>query len=204
MIQQGLGLSVYRYNLSQAGEATIAQQCGYFHLWRFENDDGTISLDGEIEAQFGTRATIADWVPFTYDGNAQLIPAVDLVRLRWNAQPGRWVRVLVSRDPAAIDLRNPPSRQIVFQGQATAMRPSSVAVGTTAAQIVQADTRRSRVIIHAPIGNTDRVFVGALGVTSATGMPLEPGASFTGLSSARYDGISPTAGQTLRILEELS
>lgn len=199
----GLEISIFRIPLDTAGQQIISQQCGYFHLWRFLNSDGSISLDGEIGAIFGGQWD-AERVPFGYNSRIALIQPVDRILLQWSAQPGRIAEILMTRDPRGLDGQNAPARQLVFQGQASSMRVSAATVGLVSAQIVPADSRRSRLILQASITNTAPIVIGPTGVALTSGITLDPGASFVGLSSARYDAISGVASQNVRILEELS
>jgi hypothetical protein len=199
----GLEISIFRIPLDVAGSQLVSQQCGYFHAWRFLNSDGTLSLDGEIQASFGGQWN-TERVPFTYNSRLALGTPVDRVLIEWAAQPGRVAEILLTRDPRGLDGQNTPARQLVFQGQATAMQNSALTVGTTAAQIVAANSRRSRLILQAPITNAASIVVGPSGVTMANGVILEPGASFIGLSSNAYYAISSAASQNIRVLEELS
>jgi hypothetical protein len=199
----GLEVSIFRIPLHAAGSQLVSQQCGYFHLWRFINSDGSISLDGEISATFGGQWD-NEAIPFGYNSKLALIVPVDRILIEWAAQPGRSAEILMTRDPKGLDGNNTPARQLVFQGQATAMENNAVTVGTSAAQIVAANSRRSRVIITAPAGNPSVIYFGRVGVTLANGTPLEPGQSMVGLSSAEYRAIAPVAGCSVRILEELA
>jgi hypothetical protein len=199
----GLEISIFRIPLDTAGSQLISQQCGYFHAWRFLNADGSLSLDGEIGASFGGQSN-AERIPFTYNSRLALGTPVDRLLIDWTAQPGKVAEILLTRDPRGLDGQNTPARQLVFQGQATAMQNAAVTVGTSAVQIAAANSRRSRLIVQAPITNTAALSIGPVGVTVANGIILDPGASFVGLSSAQYNGVSSAAGQNLRIYEELS
>jgi hypothetical protein len=199
----GLEISIFRIPLDAAGSQMISQQCGYFHAWRFLNSDGTLSLDGEIGASFGGQWN-AERIPFTYKSRLALGTPVDRVLIDWTAQPGKVAEILLTRDPRGLDGQNTPARQLVFQGQASAMQNSAVTVGTSAVQIAAANSRRSRLVVQAPVTNTAALSIGPVGVTLANGIILDPGNSFVGLSSARYDAISTIAGQNVRIHEELS
>jgi hypothetical protein len=199
----GLEVSIFRIPLDAAGSQLVSQQCGYFHLWRFINSDGSISLDGEISATFGGQWN-NEAIPFGYNSKLALIVPVDRILIAWAAQPGRSAEILMTRDPKGLDGNNTPARQLVFQGQATAMLNNAVTVGTTAGQMVAANSRRSRVVVQAPVTNTAAVSIGPVGVTLGNGIILDPGVSYVGLSSAAYYGISSIAGQSVRILEELS
>jgi hypothetical protein len=199
----GLEISTFRVPLDTAGTMLISQQCGYFHLWRFLNSDGSLSLDGEIRATFGGQWD-AEQIPFGYNSRVQLSVPVDRVLLGWNSQPGRIAEILMTRDPRGLEATNAPARQLVFQGQATAMRTDAVAIGTGNTLIAPADTRRQRIVIAAPVGNSGVVVIGP-GITNlATSLPLEPGQSFVGFSSAQYNARSAATGNFLRILEELA
>jgi hypothetical protein len=199
----GLEISIFRMPLDTAGQQLISQQCGYFHAWRFLNADGSLSLDGEIGASFGGQWN-AERIPFTYNSRLALGTPVDRVLIDWTAQPGKIAEILLTRDPRGLDGQNTPARQLVFQGQATAMQNTAVTVGISAVQIAAANSRRSRLIVQAPITNTAALSIGPVGVTVASGIILDPGASFVGLSSAQYNGISGAAGQNVRVYEELS
>jgi hypothetical protein len=199
----GLEISIFRIPLDTAGSQLISQQCGYFHAWRFLNADGSLSLDGEIGASFGGQWN-AERIPFTYNSRLALGTPVDRVLIDWTAQPGKVAEILLTRDPRGLDGQNTPARQLVFQGQATTMQNAAGTVGLTSAQLVAANSRRSRCIIRAINTNTDMVWLGPAGVSVANGLPLSPGESFVGLSSAAYHAISGTAGQSMRILEELA
>jgi hypothetical protein len=198
----GLEISIFRIPLDVAGSQMVSQQCGYFHAWRFLNADGSLSLDGEIGASFGGQSN-AERIPFTYNSRLALGTPVDRVLIDWTAQPGRVAEILLTRDPRGLDGQNTPARQLVFQGQATAIQNSAVIVGVAAMQIAAPNSRRSRLIVQALLTNTAPISIGPVGVTFANGIILEPGASFVGLSSAQYNAISSVAGQNLRIYEEL-
>lgn len=200
----GLEISIFEIPLDTAGNQLISQQCGYFHAWRFINaNDRSLSLDGEIFATFGGQWN-TERIPFTYNSKLRLIVPVDRVFVEWAAQPGRIAQILLTRNPQGLDGQNVPARQLVFQGQATDMENAAATVGLAAAQIVAANSRRSRVIIRSIISNNDMIWIGPNGVTVSNGIPLSPGESFVGLSSTAYFAISNTAGQSVRILEELS
>jgi hypothetical protein len=199
----GLEISIFRIPLDVAGSQLVSQQCGYFHAWRFLNSDGTLSLDGELLASFGGQWN-AERVPFTYNSRLALGTPVDRVLIEWAAQPGRVAEILLTRDPRGLDGQNTPARQLVFQGQATSMNSSAASIGTTAAQVASANSRRSRIIIQTPNSNTGPIYLGPVGVSLSNGIQLDPGSSFVGLSSGQYNAISASGTQSVRILEELN
>jgi hypothetical protein len=203
MIPRSAEISVFRIPLDVAGESLLRQRTGYFHLWQFENiADGTISLDGQISAVFGSLATVDDAVPFGYNSRVQFRPPVDQVNMRWNAQPGIRAVVLVSFNPDALEASNIPARQLVFQGQAPTLTTQAATVGTVAAQVIPANSFRQRLVIQAPSGNAAHVIIGPSGVTLGSGVILEPGGVLVLNSSAAIFAISSLAGQGLRIMEE--
>lgn len=203
MIPRSAEISVFRIPLDVAGESLLRQRTGYFHLWQFENiADGSISLDGTVNAVFGSLATVDDSVPLGYNSRIQFRPPVDQVMLRWNAQPGIRAVVMCSFNPDALEASNIPARQLVFQGQAPVLATSAVSVGTGAVQLIAANTFRQRIVIQAPAGNSAAVIVGGAGVTLANGMILEPGGVMILNASAAIWGIASLAGQSVRILEE--
>jgi hypothetical protein len=80
---------------------------------------------------------------------------------------------------------------------------SAVTVGASQASLVAADTtRRAITIVNNHASNT--LYVGATGLTTATGCPILPSASATFSSSApaAWFGIASGAGTDVRILQE--
>jgi hypothetical protein len=196
-------ISVFRVPLATAGETQIRQRIGYFHLWRFEAiDTGAISLDGELSAVFGGQSIADDAVPLSYNSRIQFRQPVELVTLRWSAQANTRAVIMVAPNADGLEANNIPARQLVFQGQASSLLVSSVAVGTVQTTLRNANPARQRIVFQAPITNPSTVAIGGNGVTMATGILLEPGQSFVGLSSQQYRAIAPIAGNEIRWMEE--
>jgi hypothetical protein len=204
MIQAGPEISVFRLPLDVAGDWTLTQRVGYFHLWQFENTDGSVSLDGIVNVVFGTTGGDDDAVPMGYNSRVQMNQTVDRVRLTWEAQAGRVAVVVCGPSAQAMEANNIPARQIVFQGQARSMIVQNIVVLNTVTTIVNTETNRARIIFQALITNTAPIYLGPSGVTVATGLCLEPGQVFVGLSNAPYRAIAPITGQNLRVMRELS
>lgn len=203
MIPRGAEISIFRIPLDVAGQTVLRQVTGYFHLWQFERSaTGGISLDGQVTACFGSQATADDAIPFAYNSRMQFRPPVELVTLRWEAQPGLRAVIVVSPSPDALEASNIPARQLVFQGQATAIATGVAPVTTATTQLIPANAFRQRLIVQAPVTNPATVVVGEdLAVTLADGIQIEPGGSLVLTSSAALFGLAGAAGQ-LRWLEE--
>lgn len=80
---------------------------------------------------------------------------------------------------------------------------TAVTVGASATSLVAADaTRRAVTIFNNHASNT--LYVGAAGVTTATGIPIGPGsnATFYQAPAAAWFGIASGAGTDVRVLEE--
>lgn len=196
-------VSVFRIPLDAAGETQFIQRIGYFHLWQFENSDGSISLDGAVGVVFGGNGTREDQVPMGYNSRVQYRQPVDRCTIRWLSQPGRVAVFLVGPSADAMEANNIPARQLVFQGQAPLWTVANVVVGTTAAQIVAAEPNRQRVVIQAPSANAAAVALGPVNTVSmSTGLLLEPGQAWEGRSSGAYWAIGPVAGLNVRVIRE--
>ena len=201
----GLEVSIFRIQLDAAGSQLVSQQCGYFHLWRFINSDGSISLDGEISATFGGQWD-NEAIPFTYNSKLALIVPVDRILIKWAAQPGRSAEILMTRDPKGLDGNNTPARQIVFQGQAGVAQQSAITgiIPTASVLILPPNSARQRVILKSPINNTSTIYVGQAGFNASTGMPIEPGESLVLFTSGGLRALASSGSQELRILEEVA
>lgn len=198
----GLEVSIFRIPLDTAGKQLVSQQCGYFHLWRFLNSDGSISLDGEIGATFGGQWE-NESIPFGYNSRLALAVPVDRVLIEWAAQPGRVAEILMTRDPRGLDGQNTPARQLVFAGQARTATTRALSVGSGASvQVLAPDSTRSRAVIKALSTNTDRIFLGQTPLNFGSGAPLEPGESITLQLSGSIRALAGNGTQELRILEE--
>lgn len=199
----GLEISIFRIPLDVAGAQLISQLCGYFHVWRFLNADGSVSLDGEIGASFGGQWN-AERVPFSYNSRIALIQPVDRVLLEWTAQPGKIAEILMTKDPRGLDGQNTPARQLVIQGSTSQAQNSSATVGTTAAQIIAANTARARAIIQANPLNTSNVYIGQTGLTAGNGIILAPGAAYEWRGVNAVFAIADAASQNVRLMVENS
>jgi len=197
----GLEISIFRIPMDAAGSQLISQQCGYFHLWRFLNVDGSVSLDGEMGASFGGQWN-AERIPFTYNTRLALGTPVDRVLLEWTAQPGKTAEILLTRDPRGLDGQNTPAKQLVIQGSSSQTQNSSATVGTTAAQIIASNPARGRVIIQSNPFNTSNIYLGQIGLTTANGIILAPGAAYEWRGQNAVFAISDAANQNVRIMTE--
>ena len=197
----GLEISIFRIPLDAAGSQLISQQCGYFHLWRFTNTDGSLSLDGEIGCNFGGQSN-QERIPFTYNTRLALATPVDRLLVDWTAQPGKTAEILMTRDPRGLDGQNTPARQVVIQGTAAQAVNSSATIGTSAAQIIAANSARARAIIQANPLNTSNLYIGQTGLTVGNGIILNPGSSYEWRGVNAVFGIADAAGQNARIIVE--
>ena len=173
----GLEISIFRIPLDVGGSQLITQLCGYFHVWRFLNADGSVSLDGEIGASFGGQWN-AERIPFTYNSRIALVQPVDRVLLEWTAQPGKIAEILMTKDPRGLDGQNAPAKQLVLQGSAGQVSTSAATITSTASQILPANTFRSRAVIQSNPANGLNVYIGAQNVTDANGIILLPGQAY--------------------------
>lgn len=203
MIPSGPEITVYRIPLDADGQTLIRQRVGYFHLWQFENSaDGTVNLSGQMTAVFGGQATQDDGVPLSYNSRVQFRPTVDLVTLRWNAQPGIRAVIVMSASADALEANNIPARQLVFQGQSPRIATGVQSVSTSRTQLVPANSFRQRLIVQAPVTNPATVVLGDNTVTLANGLQIEPGGSLVLTTSAPIFGLSASAGGFIRWMEE--
>lgn len=196
-------VGLFRLPLANAGETVIRQRTGYFHLWQFEYiDTGLQCLDGVVNVVFGGQSVTDDSIPFGYNSRAQFSAPVELVTLRWVAQPNIRAVFLIGPSANGLEANNIPAKQLVFQGQAPAFTSQAIAVGTVATTLLAANPNRQRIIIQAPVSNPAQVFIGPIGVTLGSGIILDPGASFIGQSSGEYRAIAAAVGNNLRVMEE--
>lgn len=80
--------------------------------------------------------------------------------------------------------------------------PPDVTVGVSATLIVPADTDRKEVMIHLPSTATDSIRLGGSGVTTSTGLELEPGSTITlAVESAVYGIRTGSSDETVSILD---
>ena len=202
---RGLEISRLSLPLTQAGSLLISQQIGYLHLWRFTNADGSLSLDGEVSASFGGQND-EERVPLAYNASVKLVVPVDRVLLTWSAQAGRVAEFYYTRDPQGVEMNNPPSRQIVYPGQASRIVTSVFNVPSgSGGTILAADPLRQRAIIKAMLTNTSRIFLAQVGGANlGNTMPLEPGESVDLFVAGVVRGISEDGTQQVRILQEIS
>jgi hypothetical protein len=79
---------------------------------------------------------------------------------------------------------------------------TAVTVGTSAT-VLPATTLSDRDSILVYNNGTATIYIGGSGVTTASGIPVEPGASWSDdLGETAVYAISGTAGQNVRVLEE--
>lgn len=186
------------FSLDVAGEFIIAHQAGLFKFLRAVDGAGAQDLDAEIEVALG-RST-EDFIPLT--PGQGIIGKSGVWRVKWAAQPGLTAKVLLSAGLDELDVEAQPTKQIVTSGSIGGTITSvAVSVGVAATLLKAANGARHALTIQ-NLG-TDAVFVGPVGVTTATGARLLPGERFeTDNVTAAFYGISATAGQDCRVLEE--
>jgi len=207
MIPSAPEISVTRIPLDVAGETILRQTTGYFHMWRFEySADGLLSLDGEISAVFGAQGTQDDAIPLTYNSRVQMTQPVDLVKIRWNAQPGLRAVLVTGPRGNTFDAANVPAKQIVTPEQGAFGQASLVpVVFGVRSNVCLANSNRLRLVVTAPDTNTAPVFIGNGGSSTlpVSGQILNPGASFV---FTNYRGnvfaMSQAGTQNLRCWEE--
>jgi hypothetical protein len=84
----------------------------------------------------------------------------------------------------------------------TTIAQGSASVTTTSGSAVAARETRRRVVLIASTANTANIDVGASGVASGSGFPLEPGASVTLFTTAAVHADAASGTQTLFYVEE--
>lgn len=200
-IAQALAYAVYDFPLDVAeGGRVLDFQAGYIHVARFFNQaDGTEYQSGLIECALSLAAN--DWLPLGFNSEISLAVPRDRVRVRWAAQPGATVRLVLARDPNQFRLSNPLSTLRISTAAGTVLATGSVNIGTGATLIRAASASRQSLMLQ-NAGSFD-VFIGDAAVATATGFPLAPGATLAvDKTTAAVYGISGTTGQPVRYLEE--
>jgi len=200
-------VSIFALPLDTGGQFELTQRVGYFHVWQFEDiATGALSLDGAVRVAFGTASSVDDELPMGYNSRIQLDQPVDRLTIRWDAQAGRRVRLLVGPDARNLEANNIPARQLVTGTGSTTIAGGTTVVGTTAANVVTANPLRTRVTLQSDPANTGLIGLSqSSGITIATaGVILRPGDAFVIQSTALVRAISDTPGQLVRRIEEFA
>lgn len=92
--------------------------------------------------------------------------------------------------------------QRVNEQGSTAIASGVASVTTTSGQAVAARETRKRVVLLALSSNTATIDIGASGVASGSGFPLEPGASVALCTTAAIHADAASGTQSLAYVEE--
>jgi hypothetical protein len=188
-----------RIPLDVAGKLVIDYAFGYIHVFKFEDASGVAVLDAEIEVSFS--ANEEDFLPLAY--NNKIATPAERGVIRWNAQPGVTAIVTIAKDAGKFFADTPNPKQLVVASGGTSLTNAAVTVGTAEVLLAAADPTRQSVTIQ-NLGAAD-VYVGATGLTTATGVKLASGGAITlDKQTAAIYGISGSAGQDVRVLTEAS
>ncbi|KAA6459648.1 hypothetical protein DYQ86_16140 [Acidobacteria bacterium AB60] len=93
---------------------------------------------------------------------------------------------------------------ITTTGTAASVSTGQASVGTTATALT-GTSAGSQAIVKAPATNTQTIYVGGSGVTTATGYPLEPGASVPlPLRAVAIYAVAAATGQKVAWIEQVA
>lgn len=129
-----------------------------------------------------------------------------------SAQPGEWIRVMVSDGPDDFDIRYPAD--VTLSGQVGIQPDQKIStdggnnlgtgqspVGISSSLIIAANTNRKSVTITNTSATTD-MYLGVSGVTTATGALLPPVSTITLHTRAAVYGVSASGTITATAIEE--
>lgn len=199
MITSGPKLSVTTIDLTNAGSFTIEEAIGYFHVWRFEYSDGSLTSDGLISVQFGGPYN-SEPLKMGYNGKVELAEPVSRTTISWTAQYRR-VQLLTAGDAKGLNTTAPAARTIA--NVSGSLNVGSATVGTTATLLIGVNSSRQRGVIQAPSTNLSVIEIGNASLTLGSGIRLDPGDSFVvGANYAAVYAIAGVSGNAVRFWEE--
>ena len=110
-IAKALAYAVYDLPLDLAEAGRVLDfQAGYVHVARFSNADGSENATGLVELALALDS--ADWIPLAFNSELKLAAPRDRMRVRWSAQAGITLRLVLARDPAQFSIYTPPARTV--------------------------------------------------------------------------------------------
>ena len=200
MIIDGVKLSITRIPLTTASAGFfIEEELGYFHVWRFENPDGSFTADGEIQVTFGAQQNVEP-IPFGHNAKITFDKPVTRTQIAWKAQ-NRTVVLLTAASSKKMDTSAPAARIITNVG--VSLNVNSVAVPAAPGQVLAYNATRQRGVIQAPLSNSLTVEIGGIALAAGAGIQLDPGDAFViGANSAAIYAVAAATGCTLRYWEE--
>ena len=159
--------NIIRFPLDTAGEYKIEQGFGYAHVLRFEDASGVATLDGQVEISFSVCED--DFIPMNY--NNRVAFKAERGRVRWAAQAGKKVVILLAPDAREFAADTPNPKQLVVSSGGTTLTAAAVTVGTSAVIVAAANVLRKSVLIQNK--GAASIYVGPLGVTRFPARPVK-------------------------------
>jgi hypothetical protein len=164
--------------------------------------NGNAALGAGVSLSIG-RA-LGDPLPLSINSKVYCAGGFEFIRVIWAAQPGLQVTLLVSddRQGTGVDMSAPPSTQLVTTSAGVAVATSQLLINTGAGQLIlpASGSRQKGLIRNRGSG---ALYVGAAGVTAATGFAVDPGEAMTidGTTAAIY-GTASTANTPVHTFTE--
>lgn len=190
-------------NLTVAGSKDINASTSAVMLVRADDASGNLSLDAKVMVQLGD--IMGDAIPMGVNCTAHLRDPTAMVRFTWEAQPGVTAYFLLSANDSLV-VNSPPAKQMVVSSGGTALVAAAAFVGGAApTRLAAASAKRQSVTIQ-NLGSLE-IYVGGVGVTSATGIMLNGGGGVMVIEKTTADiwavPSSPSVGgSNVRVLRE--
>lgn len=132
-----------------------------------------------------------------------------LVKIRWNAQPGAWVKLLVvnsSPSPTEFEYYRAPRGTIdsiaqTVQVQTGGGNRSNVEISVNTGGVKLLDARPKRTDFLLVNRGTTTIFIGGPGVTTATGIPVGAGIMHSENFTGELWGVALSGTQNMRVTE---
>ena len=195
---KNLNIAVHQILLTTAGSETIKGKFTAAFFKRATDAAGSRALDALLQVRFGQNATAS--FPWEYADKIVSKAGWEEITFSWEAQIGvTAIVVLASSDELLLEGEPPAS--LAVGDLASSITAAAVTVGTSEVSLAAANSSRKLLTIQNN-GSVD-VYIGPTGLTTSTGLKVAAGGSYsTENSTAQYFGISGTASQNCRVLEE--
>lgn len=192
--------SIFEIDMTAAGSQAITLEAEYLHFLT-ALDSGGVNLDATISLSLGTA--VDDEMPLSI--NSYVTALANRWNVSWSAQPGVTAVLMFSRETrerGGVKIFSPPAKQLVSSALGNSLSQAAVTVAATETTLAAASATRQSVTIY----NDDAakvLYVGGAGVTTATGLPIQPG-QFAEISktTAEVVGIVATGTAVARVLVE--
>lgn len=190
-----IAYGLYLLNLTAAGEELIPSRLGYIQVVEFQDATGAVKLDGKIEVQLD--GANSPYVPLRYNGKIALNERTEWTRAKWAAQADTYCLLLTTPEPNKLIGDFPNPKQLVTSSVGTAVAVAEVTCDNTVDLLAAADANRQSLLLKNISGTTG--YLGPVGVTVATGYPVDPGEEFrVDKSTAAIYGITAAGVATFR------